>query len=172
MTICMCVQCENPIQQSVIFANGDVVCHSLISSSIIVCDGDVTVNEVLATTLVVARGNIRVKGSYTTNSTLFAGGKVTLGNKAKFDEKSINPTQENQPHPLGYITFFELSTMGLEVKASNGLVQVAKVPAGKGFAKAGLKAGDVILEANGKKPDSAESLRRLLRWPSATPVSN
>ena len=34
---------------------------------------------------------------------------------------------------------------------------------GKPFADGGVRVGDIIANVNGKKPDSAESLRRLLR---------
>jgi S1-C subfamily serine protease len=63
----------------------------------------------------------------------------------------------------GYITFFELSTVGVEVKMADKAVQVTAVAEGKPFADAGVRDGDIIAEVNGKKPDSAESLRRLLR---------
>jgi S1-C subfamily serine protease len=42
-------------------------------------------------------------------------------------------------------------------------MKVTAVAEGKPFAKAGVKAGDVITDVNGKKPESAEALRRLLR---------
>src|SRR5262249_35184595 len=71
--------------------------------------------------------------------------------------------QEKVPRPLGYVTFFELSTVGVEVKEADGVVKVTAVEEGKPFAKARVKAGDVITAVNGKKPESAESLRRLLR---------
>jgi S1-C subfamily serine protease len=66
-------------------------------------------------------------------------------------------------NPLGFVTFFELSRVGLTVKAVDGAVTVAAVAAGLPCAKAGLKAGDAIADVGGKKPADAESLRRLLR---------
>jgi S1-C subfamily serine protease len=49
------------------------------------------------------------------------------------------------------------------VKVAESAVRVSAIAEGKPLAKAGIRAGDTITEANGKKPDSAESLRRLLR---------
>ena len=53
--------------------------------------------------------------------------------------------------------------MGLEVTDTEKVVRVKAVADGKAFAAAGAKVGDVVEGVNGKKPDSAESLRRLLR---------
>ncbi len=155
------VPVEKIIQASVIFANGDVTAPGGISNSIIVCDGDV-VADAISKSLVVARGNITVKGS-TSNSTLIAEGKVRVEAQKKLPKEYDSIIKENETNPLGFITFFELRQIGLEVKVAKGEVQVATVAAGKASEKAGLKAGDVALEVADKKPTDAESLRRLLR---------
>jgi S1-C subfamily serine protease len=49
------------------------------------------------------------------------------------------------------------------VGAVDKAVQVAAIEKGKPFDHAGVWVGDIVAEVNGKKPDSAESLRRLLR---------
>ena len=49
------------------------------------------------------------------------------------------------------------------MKVEGKSLQVTTIADGKPFADAGVKMGDIISEVNGKKPDSAESLRRLLR---------
>ena len=41
-------------------------------------------------------------------------------------------------------------------------MQVTSIIDDKPFAEAGVRVGDIITAVNGKKPDSAESLRRLL----------
>ena len=157
------VQTEKGIHQSVVFANGDVTAPGGLYSSVLVCDGDVTVaNRDVTQVLVVARGNITVKG-FAARAVLVAGGKVTIGEPQKVPPEDFNVFRENESNPLGYVTFFELHRVGLEVKAADGAVTVAKVAAGSACEKAGLKVGDVILEAGGKKPADAEALRRLLR---------
>jgi membrane-associated protease RseP (regulator of RpoE activity) len=134
----------------------------------VICDGDIRVGENMIKNLIIARGNISVEGWGYLN-TLIVGGTVTFkkplplepGQKLPKDRESA--IEEHVRKPLGYITFFELSTVGVEVKVADTAVSVAKVAEGKPFAKAGVKVGDVVAEVNGKKPDSAESLRRLLR---------
>jgi S1-C subfamily serine protease len=110
----------------------------------------------------VARGNITAEAA--SRSVLMAGGKVTLERKPV--NRGKNPPSvilEKEPNPLGFITFFELHRIGLEVKVADGVVRVAKVAPGFASAKAGLKVGDVVLDVGGKKPTDAETLRRLLR---------
>jgi membrane-associated protease RseP (regulator of RpoE activity) len=149
---------------SVVLANGDVTARTAMDESVIICDGDVNLTDNhVATSLIVARGNITIKGSVT-RSVLMAGGKVTLGEKP--DDNGIpahfTVIKEKEPNTLG-VVFFELSAIGVEVKLADSAVRVTAVTEGKPFAKAGIRAGDTISEVNGKKPDSAESLRRVLR---------
>ncbi len=157
------VRVEKIIQTSVIFANGDVTVPGGLSCSVIVCDGDVTVaDESISKTLIIARGSITVK-DHVGEATLIAGGKVTIGPQRKVPGERISVIKENETNPLGFVTFFELHRVGLEVKVADKAVQVSAVAAGKACEKAGLKTGDAILEVGGKKPADAESLRRLLR---------
>jgi hypothetical protein len=156
------VETGTAIQTSVILANGDVTAVTGMYSVVIVCDGDVTVtDDHIGPAVVVARGNITARRGAAT-SVLVAGGKVTLGEKRFNKEHLFNVIKEDTAGALG-ITFFELSTVGLEVKIAGGAVTVAKVAAGGAGEKAGLKAGDVILDVGGKKPADVETLRRLLR---------
>ncbi|MCI0701574.1 MAG: PDZ domain-containing protein [Planctomycetia bacterium] len=175
------------IDYSVVYANGDVTVVGYLANTILICDGDVTIEDHISNALVVARGNIRA-GSFATGSTLVVGGTIKCGlpNPAekkvanvgkenlgpppikgmfvgRADKRFANVIEEKQTNPLGFITFFELSRIGLEVKVADGAVKVAAIAAGKPSEKAGVKVGDIILEVNGKKPTDAESLRRLLR---------
>jgi type II secretory pathway component PulC len=154
------VQAGSSISESIILANGNVTTGRHLSRAIVVCDGDVEVTETAHNTIVIARGRITVH-QYATHSTLIAGGKVSLAKEGPPNLRNV--VQEKQSTPLDYITFFELSTVGVEAKAADGAVRVSAVAEGKPFADAGVRAGDVITAVNGKKPDSAESLRRLLR---------
>jgi len=153
------VQSGFGIQSSVVFANGDMTARTIVWDAVIACDGDVTVGEHIHKCVIVARGNITAKRGLS-NVVLMAGGKVTLENKKTI--KGEHLILENKPNTLG-VVFFELSTVGVEVKVVEKSVEVSGVTAWKPCGKAGLKAGDVILEVSGKKPTDAESLRRLLR---------
>jgi hypothetical protein len=159
---------------SLVLATGDVTSGDEISNTVIICDGDVRVQGNVRTSLIVARGSISIKGT-AHSSTLISGGTVTITIPPEPIRRVADPQfqkeldtrkviiEEKVSKPLGYITFFELSTVGVEVKVADKAVTVAKVAEGQPFAKAGVKAGDVVSAVNGKKPDSAESLRRLLR---------
>jgi membrane-associated protease RseP (regulator of RpoE activity) len=155
-------------QHSLVLATGDVTSGDDIQFSVVICDGDVHVKRNVTKSLIIARGKITIGGT-AYRSNLYAGQTVAI---AKPREVTMSPqaekvfyvvVKEHETNPLGYITFFELSTVGVEVKVADGAVAVAKVAEGKPFAKAGVKVGDVVTAVNGKKPDSAESLRRLLR---------
>jgi len=189
MGICNCLILSrdsvrsNSIQHSVVFVNGDVTAKNVMLSNVIVCDGDVTViKEFIDQSVIVARGNITAKEGHS-NIVLMAGGKITVENKddliksmnakpkpgggiddAEAAERAMNlyHIAEDKPNTLG-VVFFELSTVGVEVKVADEAVRVGAVAKSKPGEKAGLKVGDVILDVNGRKPDSAESLRRLLR---------
>jgi hypothetical protein len=153
---------RSAVQASVVLANGDVTARTGVYGAVIVCDGDVTVTENhLTRCVVVARGKITAAGRADT-CVLAAGGEVTLVEKRPTAGERFNVIKENEPNPLG-VTFFELSAVGVEVKAAGGVVEVAAVAAGKPFAAAGARAGDVVAAVNGRRPDGAEGLRRLLR---------
>jgi len=156
------VEAKTAIQASVVLANGNVKGRNGFMSSVIVCDGDVSVTDShIWRTLVVARGNITVKKSVD-SGVLVAGGKVTVGEKYKGPAANYSVIKENEANPLG-ITFFELATVGVETKVVDKAVQVTAIAAGKPFASAGARVGDIVAEVNGQKPDSPEGLRRLLR---------
>jgi hypothetical protein len=165
------VRAKMNINSSLILATGDVTAEHNISGSIVVCDGDVSAGKYLSQSVVIARGNITVKGA-ASSCTLIAGGSVTVGKLPDPVARGEDPKdahrrraeiREKDSNPLGFITFFELRRIGLDVKTADGAVLVASVAAGNVCDKAGLKVGDTVLEVNGKKPSDAESLRRLLR---------
>jgi hypothetical protein len=155
-------------QMSLILATGDLASGHGISSSVIICDGDVRVGENVVKSLIIARGSITVEG-WGYENTLIAGGRITvnesvpLPNGQMLPKESENIIEEHVRRPLGYITFFELSTVGVEVSVADKTVKVAEIEKGKPFDHAGAWVGDIVTEVNGKKPDSSESLRRLLR---------
>ncbi|MFO0798187.1 MAG: PDZ domain-containing protein [Gemmataceae bacterium] len=148
------------IQESLVYATGDVSAVTVMSSCIVVCDGDVTVAaRSISRSVVVARGNITIQG-WPYKSYLAAGGKVTRGMRPNVNDRS--EVVEDAKGALG-VTFFELTDVGVSVRPAAGSVAVEIVAADGAFARAGVRTGDVILTVNGRRPESAESLRRLLR---------
>ena len=150
------------LTHSVVFATGDVTVGTYLGNAILVCDGDVTVGEFITRALVVARGNIHVKAA-TYESVLVAGGKVTIEKPKRIDPEQQSKIKEDEKFQLGAVKFFELSRLGVKVSAADKVVCISAVADAKTFAIAGAKVGDVVESVNGKKPDSPESLRRLLR---------
>jgi hypothetical protein len=170
------------IYDSVVLANGDVTAKG-VAKSVVVCDGDVTADDI-ANSLIIARGRIDVRRP--TGCTLIAGGRITVGEFPAIMSEPINPTcdpllvpalvrdflvrrdrewvtlLERNSYPLGFITFFELARIGLEVR-SGCAVAVSAVTAGSACEKAGLRVGDVVLDVGGTRPADAEGLRRALR---------
>jgi hypothetical protein len=156
------------INEALVLVTGDVTSGHDANSSVIVCDGDVRTKK-LSRCVIVARGNITVEGN-AQSCTLVAGGKVTITLFQPFEDP--NPAHaflrrvvisEKDANPLGFVRFFELAQVGLTVKVAGDGVAVEAVAAGSAAEKAGLKAGDVVIEARDKKPSDAETLRRSVR---------
>jgi hypothetical protein len=157
------VTATSGIGESLVLANGDISARTIMLNSVLVCDGDVTLTGgAIINCLVVARGNITAAEGADT-SVLMAGGKVRLGKQLPNKGKHHLVLVEGEPNTLG-LTFFELlDTLGLVVRVADGNVIVDNYKLRGAFAKTGAELGDIITAVNGKKPDSAESLRRLLR---------
>jgi hypothetical protein len=161
---------ERGIDTSIILANGDVCCtDGTLATAIIFCDGDVDIAERVINSVVIAHGNIRI-GSFPSRSILIAGGKVTIAKPDKRVEKNpelANKIQENSRHPLGFVSFFELSDVGVEVESADGGLRVSNLVAGGPMAAAGVQERDVITKVGEHAVKTAEELRRRLRDASA-----
>jgi hypothetical protein len=161
------VRAPQCISNALILATGEVKAGDNVTDSVIVCDGNVRTGK-LFRCVVIARGNITVEGQAET-ATLIAGGKVTITRpqvpdgepRAVFQRRVV--VSENDANPLKFVTFFELSRVGLSVRAGGDGLTVATVAAGSACDKGGLKGGDAIVDVGGKKPTDGDSLRRLLR---------
>jgi hypothetical protein len=156
------VRTGGPLGDSIVFADGDVRVGTFLAATVLVCDGNVTVEDRVFGSLVIARGSIRVNGQSISDSTLVAGGTVRTGYRVIPPDQGIVIT-EKEKIPFRFVTFFELAAVGVEAEAVAGDVWVSAVTDGKPFAKAGARAGDTVIGVNGRRPDSVESLRRLLR---------
>jgi hypothetical protein len=162
------VHVRKSLSNSLVIVTGDVIVRESLGKTAVICDGNVHVGLGMGSCFVIARGDVTVEGASNLN-TVIAGGKVTLKNPITQTEASKlqydmeDRVLSNATRPLGFITFFELSTVGIEVSAVDKAVKVAAIERGKPFDHAGVWVGDVITEVNGMRPDSAESLRRLLR---------
>ncbi len=151
---------------SIIFANDDVNIH-FPHDMAVVSDGSIT-SKSSSRDVLIARKDVLVRGDillpvrdFIGGSHLDAGGRVRIENIGKpwVTETVI---KEQQCEPLG-VRFFETSDVGIEVSAVKDGIKVEKLTAGLPPAKAGLRAGDVILTVDGKKSADVEAFRRQLR---------
>jgi hypothetical protein len=149
------------IHIAALFAGGPVEVQRQLTSSVVVCDGDITVRGLAGDCLIVARGKVTLQQPHEVGSCWIVSGKDIVMSKKTRPIQCV--LSENDPRPLGFIRFFEVSQAGIEVEAAKGGVRVKAAAAGKPFARAGLAAGDVITAVNGAAAGDPESFRRLLR---------
>jgi S1-C subfamily serine protease len=71
--------------------------------------------------------------------------------------------KEKEANPLGFVKWFDPASVGIVVEAAEGGLRVKHADEGKPFAKAGLRAGDLAVSADGKDITSPDVFRRLLR---------
>ncbi len=140
--------------QSILFISGQASVTE-VSDTILICDGDLQVDRTITTSIVVAKS---VKCFGASNSVIAASGSIT-------SRQAKDPTAswlENEPNPFGFIKWFTVAEVGLEVAAASDAVKIEKLHDGKLPRKAGLELGDVITAVDGTKVDSPESFRRRL----------
>ena len=108
------------------------------SDTVVICDGDVTVLGNVTRCLIIARKKIKIVG-HSIAAHLSQGETIKPGLLPRQQRQPLTippgadpatvrailarnrsfwvETTERERHPLGYITFFELSTVGVEVEA-------------------------------------------------------
>jgi hypothetical protein len=131
-----------------------------IDSSLIVCDGDLLVKGYIKESLVIARGDITCC-DLVENSRLICGGAVHLRDYGKLLETTKVKAQEAKP--LGFITFFDPVQVGIKVAKADGGLRVQEAVKDKPFARAGVRAEDLVLALDGAAVTDPEVFRRLLR---------
>ncbi len=146
------------VRSSVVLAGGSVEVDTMFQT-IVVCDGDFTMNEVLVSCLVIARGAIHCRAD-AGNSRFISSDRVHCGKRMT---PSQNVIKEGEANPLGLVKFFDLKHVGLATEAGESGLRVKAVDKGSRAARAGLRAGDVLVTADAKKVASAEAFRKLIR---------
>lgn len=154
------------IGESLVLATGDVTAGGCMSA-VVVADGDVDIGGPVSHCVIVARGNIRVREG-ALRCALVAGGTVTIDKPVVAEEFVLPVVRENERKPLGWLTWYELADAGAEADTADGGVLVKAVAAGKPFAAAGVKAGDVVTKVGEHAVATPEGLRRRLRDAHAT----
>lgn len=144
---------------AVLFAGGSVDFLGSVANSLIVCDGDFTVQGPIYNCLIIARGTIRCDHDVR-DSRLISCGKVQFKHPQRVYESKV---VEKEPKPLGFVQFFDPTDAGITVEKADRGVRVKEAGKGKPFAKAGLRAGDLVTALDGEAVKDAEGFRRLLR---------
>jgi hypothetical protein len=165
------VRVDAALNQSVVLANGDVSIGvrppypGICAGSIVVADGNVEVGGKVIGALIVARGDILIH-HFTEFSRLVAGGRVTVKNQIDIPKDQVarvGQIEEHQPNPFGFVTWFELSQVGVEAAKGDGGVAVKALAAGKPFAAAGVRAGDLVTKVGEHPVATPEEFRRRVR---------
>lgn len=157
------------VTASIILCNDNVEV-STSGGCVIVTDGSFT-SKYGGGDIVISRGDIHIKNMVVgddalANGVYHTGGRMiceAIRHKGQNREKHHNDVCEEERRPLGFVRFFELLDVGLDVVEADAVVSVQKVHANTPPATAGLHAGDVILAVNGEKVTSIEELRREVR---------
>ncbi|MBX9625994.1 MAG: PDZ domain-containing protein [Gemmataceae bacterium] len=149
---------------SIVLTNGDItVGPGATAGVIVVADGDIEVGDGLEDSLVIARGDVRVKKGVV-RSTVVAGGRVAVGNAGDTLPVPFKPViVGNEPNPFGFVSWFELSQVGVAGEAADGGVAVTRVVAGRPFAAAGVRKGDLVVKVREHPVGTPEEFRRRVR---------
>jgi hypothetical protein len=147
---------------SIILAGGPVEVEDM-SGPLLVCAGDVKCGDVSGC-LLIARGDVRISG-YAKDCVIITAGSVQfLPNKVldgKISRRQNVEIKEHEPNPLGFVKWFDPARVGVTVEPAEGGVRVKA--AGKSFAAAGLRAGDLLTAIDGEAVKSPDEFRLLLR---------
>lgn len=136
----------------VLLVNGDGVADC---SWLVVSAGNVFASDIREK-IVIARGHVYTRGPIS-RSVVIAGGAVTAR------EVCGSVVKQHDPHPLGFVRFFETARAGVEVAPAKFAVRATRVAPGGPFDKAGLRPGDLITSFDEAETPTPEALRRLLR---------
>jgi hypothetical protein len=148
------------LSNSVVYANGSIDMAASMHRSVIVCDGEVSANQVVSNSLIIARGKVNCNNSLVRRSHIISGAEVVVRHPEWLEDSKV---QEKQPKPLDFVTFFEPAKVGVTVESEDGELHIKTVEPGKLFAKAGLRADDLISALDGEAVNDAETFRRVLR---------
>lgn len=146
------------LSTSVVLCGGPVEVE-LVRETVVVCDGDFTANRRAEDSLIIARGTVHCSG-IVRDCRIITSARVHYADDTKVSGTQV---QEKESKPLGFVKFFDPAGGGVEVVPAEGGVRVKAAAEGKPFARAGLRAGDVVTAVDGTEVRSPDTFRRLLR---------
>lgn len=131
-----------------------------IADCVVITRGNLRITEVVANCYVLAGGDVEIVEGPVNNCTIRAVGKVTLEKNRVAVNSDI---RANDPKALDGIRFFELSDLGLAVKAGKNELLVTRVQKDSPLAHAGLRGQDILTHVGTRQPTDLESLRQAFR---------
>jgi hypothetical protein len=146
------------LDRSVLFA-GDSVEVANVDNSLIVCDGEVTAQGCITNSLIIARGDIHCF-DLVENSRIITAGSLRLDGFGKLTGTKV---KEKEAKPLDFVTFFDPAQVGIKVEKADSGLRVKEAAKDKLFARAGLRADDLVVAVDGDTVKDPEVFRRLLR---------
>jgi hypothetical protein len=146
------------LDSSVVLSGGPVEIGGSCDHSIVVCDGGLKCHGIPGGSLIIARGDVEFTGVEVVRCRIITAGTVRFATRQRRRNVEV---QEHEPNPLGFIKWFDPARVGITVEAADGGVRVKA--AGKSFAAAWLRAGDLISAIDGEAVKSPEDFRLLLR---------
>src|SRR5262249_40565568 len=129
--------------RSVLVARGAVRCPPGLQNCLGLAGGDITVPQ----------------GAVMEDCTLRSARDVRVPQGAELNRTAV---ERRVKDVFGPVRFFETARLGVEVTPAKFAVRVSALDAGKAFAKAGLKEGDLVASVNGREAPTPEHFRRLL----------
>jgi hypothetical protein len=128
-------------------------------SSILICDGSFKAAQRLRGCLVVARGTVQFEDAK--HSVIVSGS--TVHSKYALREADEVSITENEPHPFGFVKWFEPENVGLAMRQVDGSWRIAEGAGSKVLTQSGLRPEDMILAVDDTEIKTAEAYRRLVR---------
>jgi membrane-associated protease RseP (regulator of RpoE activity) len=130
------------------------------SASLIIARKDITLGGA-EQCLVLAGGRVRIKG-WLRDCVIVSGKDVVAEESPQHAYKNCT-IKQHQPDPFGFVRFFDPVQEGITVEGAREGLRVKAVAAGKPFALAGVRPGDMIVAVDGDDTDAPEVFRRQLR---------
>jgi PDZ domain len=161
------VSAEGGTASGILFTTADFESGSSEGSRVvgfvIISAGRVSLHQDVRHNLIIARDGIDATNcKYVFDSHLASSGKIAVADKSE-TRKGL-AVEASQVRPLGFIKWFETSTIGFESGPVWNEHKVATVTPGSVADSAGLRASDVITRIDGEPvKDSREEFRKQLR---------
>jgi hypothetical protein len=176
MRDCLCVsqgsvQYVTGLTNVILFVNGDMKNCASVNNCVILCNGSISGITSVRNSVLVATGDFAgPTGAYNTFFQVKALGQHTRSHDNVYlnhwavlaIEKGNNQFIQAERGPLQLFSFFDPARQGVTLPG-DGSARFAKVHEGKPFARAGLRAGDVVLAVGQRQVDSGRALRAQLR---------